>query len=334
MKYYNLLKLNNFIKNYRIKFLGLYILHIFKKRYLAVHFDPINACNLRCKMCYFTDKDYVKKLKGIFDPKDLNLFGKALLKRAVKLQIGCGTEPTLYKHINEILIEAKKYNVPYVSMTTNANLIEKEILHQWASNGLQEITVSLHGVLEETYNEMMGKGDFKLFLQSLNYINDIKKEFPTLKLRVNYTFNEDNFNELSQFYQVFDQIDIDILQVRPISKIGNTTYNNFSLKKIIPNYNNVYNYLKLESLNRSTLFLAHTKEQLAQRKSISSVIKNYTYCYVSPSYFFRDDFNWKKESFDDYTKRTGWSLEILKNIFSRKKEITDLKNESLNYTIT
>ena len=66
MNYYNLLKISNIIRNPRFKFLGLYALHQLRRRYLSVYFDPINACNLRCKMCYFTDIDYVKNTKGFF----------------------------------------------------------------------------------------------------------------------------------------------------------------------------------------------------------------------------------------------------------------------------
>ncbi|NQY05456.1 MAG: radical SAM protein, partial [Flavobacteriaceae bacterium] len=146
MKYYNLIKLNRFIKSHRIKFLGLYGLHLLGRRYLAVHLDPVNACNLRCKMCYFTDKDYVKKLKGIIPPEEIAFLGNSFFKRAVKLQIGCGTEPTLYKELGKIIKEAKKHEVPYVSITTNANLIKEEELRDWAASGLSEITVSLHGV--------------------------------------------------------------------------------------------------------------------------------------------------------------------------------------------
>lgn len=97
MKYYKLLKLNSFLKSNRIKLLGLYVLYVMNRRYLAVHFDPVNACNLRCKMCYFTDKEYLKKTKGIFPVDDLPFLGKAFLRRALKFQIGCGKEPTLYK---------------------------------------------------------------------------------------------------------------------------------------------------------------------------------------------------------------------------------------------
>ena len=57
----------------------------------------------------------------------------------------------------------------------------------------------------------MGKGNFQRFLQSLNYINIVKQEFPSLKLRINYTFNEDNFEELNNFWEIFKDFNIDTL---------------------------------------------------------------------------------------------------------------------------
>jgi len=220
MDYYRLLKLNGIIKNQRIKFLGLYLLHKLGRRYLAVHFDPVMACNLRCKMCYFTDPGYVKKLKGIFKKEDLPLLSKAILSRAIKLQVGCGTEPTLYKDLSTV------FN----------NLIKEKELTNWVENGLTEITVSLHGVHRSTYEEMMGNGNYDLFMNALKIISKIKKSYPHLQLRINYTFNEDNFDELKSFWQVFGHLQIDTLQIRPIIKIGETAYNNFSLEKILPKY--------------------------------------------------------------------------------------------------
>jgi molybdenum cofactor biosynthesis enzyme MoaA len=334
MKYYKLLKLNSLIKSNRIKLLGLYFLHVFKRRYLAVHFDPVNACNLRCKMCYFTDKDYVKKLKGVFSVDDLPSLGRAVLNRAVKFQIGCGTEPTLYKDLNKVIQLGKEYNIPYISMTTNANLIEKNQLLDWCESGLNEITVSLHGTVKETYEEMMGRGNFEKFLQSLRYISEIKEQFPDFQLRVNYTFNEDNFDELAQFWSIFDGIKVDVLQIRPIRKLGNTAYDNFSVEKIIPNYKNVYSILKRECELRGTLFIAPNINQLQEEVSSSSIVHDFTYYYIGPTSFGKEDFDWKNETYDEYSNRTGWKSDILNLVFSSNKKLKTYLNNKLNYDIS
>ncbi len=332
MNIYKLIKLNRFIKNFRLKFLGIYLLHISKRRYLAIHFDPVNACNLRCKMCYFTDKDYVKKLKGIFPQEEIEYLGKAFFKHALKLQIGCGTEPTLYKNISKIVETASKYKVPNISLTTNANLLENEKLEDWASKGLSEIIISLHGVQKDTYETMMAKADYERFMNSLVIISSIKKKHP-LSLRINYTFNEDNFSELGGFFKTFGKYDIDVLQIRPIIKLGNTAYNNFSLKKIVPMYDDVLQNLTKDAKKHNVMLLAHNIKQIKKRVSMESVINKYVYCYISPSDLFNENFKWKEDTYETYSKRVSIGKQILNDAFASRTKILSYRNDKLNYEI-
>ncbi|WP_010134658.1 radical SAM protein [Ochrovirga pacifica] len=333
MNYYALLKLNNFVKNPRLKFLGLWMYHITGKRYLSLQFDPVNACNLRCKMCYFTDKDYIKKLKGVFPKEDLPLLGKALFRRAAKLQVGCGTEPTLYKNLDLIFKQAQEANIPYVSMTTNANLLEKDTLEQWIVLGLNEITVSLHGVHKATYENFMGKGDYHRFVTALTHASELKKKYPDFKIRINYTFNEDNFAELNDFWEVFDAISIDYLQIRPIDRIGNTAYQNFSLEKIQPIYEKTYQKLKETAQKKQTILIAPKSIRFQHQQSINSVIQPFTYCYISPTSFWDAKFDWKKETFNQYAKRTKLAQRLFQLIFAKKQTLIAMQNKTLNYDI-
>ncbi|RUA10967.1 MAG: radical SAM protein [Flavobacteriia bacterium] len=334
MNYYSLLKVNRLIRNHRIKFLGLFLFYKLKKRYLAVHFDPVNACNLRCRMCYFSDDNFTKNLKGIFDKKDLPRLGEVVLKQALKLQIGCGKEPTLYKDIGEIIKVAKDFKVPHVSLTTNANLLTKDNLLRWAELGLDEIIVSLHGVYEDTYNDFMQKADYKRFLQSLSYITEVKKIYPDLSLRINYTFNEDNFNELKDFFKVFGAFDINKLQLRPINNLGNTSYQNFKMDKVIPVYDEILSLISKECKKRNiTLIAAASTDSLVSKKNKASLVHNYTYCYISPTDFWHEDLDWRNETYNDYVKRKKITSELLRNIFSSSKKLEHLQTENLNYKI-
>ena len=322
------------IKNHRVKFLGLWLLHILKKRYLSVNFDPVLACNLRCKMCYFTDENYSKDLKGVFKKEDLPLWANRILPRALKLQVGCATEPTLYKHLDEVFVLAKSYKVPHISLTTNANLLEKESLEKWVQNGLNEIIVSLHGVHRESYAFFMDKGNYERFHQSLQTISDLKKEFPNLALRINYTFNKDNFSELIDFFNVFGTYQIDTIQLRPIKKLGETAYHHFDLASVSKSYADFIPVFKRECKNRKiTLLAPDTLDHSNSRKNDSSLLVSYTYCYISPTDFWHTDFDWRNESYETYCNRTGWGGKIFKNIWLSKSKLQHLQTENLNYTI-
>ena len=174
----------------------------------------------------------------------------------------------------------------------------------------------------------------------MKLISDQKVTNPNLKLRINYTFNEDNFHELKDFFKVFGQYKIDILQLRPIDKIGETTYNNFSLKKIEADYLQVSNELKTETKNRNitllspeSIFRNEEKSLKVKTQNDSSYLLPYTYCYVSPKFFWKDDFDWKKETFSDWKKINNWDFKILKNAFVSRKKLENINRNMLNYSV-
>lgn len=332
MDVYRLLQLNRLVRSHRIKFLGLYILHVFKMRYLAVNLDPVMACNLRCKMCYFTDKDYVKKLKGVFKKEQLERVAKVIFKRALKLQIGCGTEPTLYKDLPAIVRLGKHYKVPYISLTTNANLLNEEKIIALLDAGLDEFTISLHGVTKETYETFMGKGDYSVFMNVFKTFGKLKKTY-NFRVRINYTFNKDNFYELKEFFTHFDKKSFDILQLRPIKRLHNADYTNIDLGAIEDDYEGIITAFKEECKTNDIILMAPRKiGRHAKQKNYASDITEYTFCYVSPQDFWRKDFDWENETYDAYATRTKWSKTLWKNIFISENDLR-LENTRLNYEI-
>jgi molybdenum cofactor biosynthesis enzyme MoaA len=331
MNVYKLLKINRLIKNHRIKFFGLYLLHKLNQRYLAVNLDPVLACNLRCKMCYFTDEDYVKTLKGQFTEGDINRVAKVIFKRALKLQIGCGTEPTLYKNLPKIVALGKQYKVPYISITTNANLLDKEKIKKLLNAGLNEFTISLHGVKKETYEGFMKKANYEKFHEVFKTFAELKKEY-NFKVRINYTFNKDNFYELPDFFNHFDGKSFDILQLRPIQKIGNTEYNNFDLESLKANYLTNIQNIKLQCKANDITLLAPEQIPLKENINETSLIFDYTFCYISPNTFWKAGFNWKQESFNKFSKQIEWSKLLLSNVFKSKTQLRAFQNK-LNYEI-
>lgn len=331
MNIYKLLQLNRKIKNHRIKFLGLYLLHRFNQRYLAVNLDPVMACNLRCKMCYFTDADYVKTLKGQFKEEELNQVAKTIFNRALKLQIGCGTEPTLYKDLVKVVELGKLYKVPYISITTNANLLDEAKIEALLKAGLNEFTISLHGVHKESYENFMQKASYEKFHNAFRAFEKLKKKFD-FKVRINYTFNKDNFYELADFFKHFNGASFDILQIRPIQKIGNTEYNDFDLDAIRADYPELIQNIRSQCKENHITLLAPNTIPENQRVNASSLIFDYTFCYVSPQKFWKDGFNWNHESFNAYSKKIGWSKTLWSNIFKSEKELKSMSNR-LNYEV-
>ena len=77
----------------------------------------------------------------------------------------------------------------------------------------------------------MTNGKFDLFRRLLADVAEIKKQHPQFKLRINYTINNDNLEELNRIWEVVGD-ELDILQLRPIQKIGESEYQDFDLTNI------------------------------------------------------------------------------------------------------
>ncbi len=330
MNIYSLLKLNRFIKNPALKAFGIWMLHVFNRRYLVVFFDPVLACNLRCKMCYFSNEEKRKTFKGYFEEKDLKRIAEVVFPHTLKLQIGCGAEPSLFKYNKEVIRLAKQYGISYISFTTNANLLSFEEIDGMLETGLNEFTISMHGVKKDTYECLMQGASYDKFRDVLKYISDAGQSFPDFKLRINYTVNEQNIQELPEFFNVFNEVKIDILQVRPIQDMeGEIQFigDKLSFNKT---FNEITLNMKEECAARDITYIAplHLDDNPEENKT-SSII-DAAYCYISPKYFWQDDMDWQNETFRQYSKRTKYTCLLFKDIFSKKKYTSGKLNYDIN----
>jgi MoaA/NifB/PqqE/SkfB family radical SAM enzyme len=328
MKIYSLLKLNRYIQNPFIKDLGIWALHVLNKRYLVVFFDPVLACNLRCRMCYFSNEEKRKTMKGHFEQSDLVRIAEVIFPSALKLQIGCGAEPSLFKYSTEVVQLGKQYGVPYISYTTNSNLLTPDGIENLLQAGLNEFTISLHGVEKETYEYLMQGASFEKFIVALQCMSDAKKKYPDFKLRINYTVNDRNIEELSRFFDVFGNIQTDILQVRPMTDNEGEIRGIENQQRFNQLFNQITLDLQKQCTSRGITYIAPLHLDDTPKTNKNSSIVNSMYCYISPRYFWKE-MDWRNETFREYSKRTHYAMRLFKNVFAKKQ----LRYNKLNYDI-
>ncbi len=332
MNYYKILKLNRLIKNDRIKILGIALLFLLRRRFYNVFLDPVLLCNYRCVMCYFSDHNY-KPNKSTLPEELIEKVGKGFFNHALKLQIGCGAEPTLYKNNNLIIKQAKLHGVPHISFTTNGSLLDYDKILSMAEAGLNEIILSLHGTTKDVYEKMMPGGRFEKLHEVLNSIQRVKLLYPEFKLRINYTVNPDNIEDLRGIVSYLDDYKIDTLQVRPIRKLGNTAYSDFDIKRKQEAYSNVINAVHNKCVEKNVVSLLTRKlpDQKLSRNTLD--IAKYTYCYVSPIYFGDRNFNPNELSYIRFLRKNGFLRRIMKDVFLTRNTKYDSSVNFGNYDV-
>lgn len=341
MDVYRLLKLVTKIKSPRVKIFGLWAMHILRRRYIGVFLDPVMACNLRCRMCYLSAPGHkfpTSPEQVRMDTQTLKYVEETFFPYALKLQIGCSTEPTLYRNMEEIVKAAKSRGIPYISLTTNGQLLTESSLRSLVESGLNEITLSVHGFKKEIYEDMMKGARFDNFLSLIASLKEIKKDYPGFKVRLNYVINADNIRSLGRMYEVLDGLCPDVVQLRPIQKLGESSYSNFSLEEIKAAYDEVIVPILDRCKEDGTICLCPSKKNLDSFSEdydpMADYLEELTYYYISPSGVNKQDFKWRLDSFSSYHKRRGTAGKIWKAFLRwRHKAAQYHSSRKLNYNI-
>lgn len=327
----------------RMRLFGLSIMHILNFRYLNIQIDPVLACNYRCKMCYRSGNENKNNNHHFFKVDDIIRISNAFFPYAMRLQVGCATEPTMkYAESLMLIKEARKQGIKRISLCTNGVLLKEDRLRELASAGLNEIIISCHGIRKETYEYFMG-GRYDSFLNLISSLRQVKKEYPQLYVRINYTMNADNTAELTDFWKVFDTDVVDILQLRPVQDLGSTEYTNYDLTDVYNMMDSVIQPLCKQCIAKGIKVLAPEKEnleQLGENKQVELEInkrfQDFCIAYISPDYIYRKDFDIMTDTYRSYAHRSKFTNKMLRSIFMSSKNVDEVKQtitKHANYTI-
>jgi MoaA/NifB/PqqE/SkfB family radical SAM enzyme len=308
--------------NHRVKFASVLLAHHLRLRHLFLRFDPIMACNLRCTMCYFSNDEYLKQVKGAFSEAEIHRIADLFFRRTLQLVIGCATEPTLYKGFPEIVRLAKDHKIPFVGFTSNGQLLNEEHIRKFIEYKLDELTLSVHGVHETTYETFMPRSAYATFHRVLQTLQKLKKDSSSSlpHLRMNYTVNNDNLTELGEFFSVFGDYDISTLQIRPIIDFAGK-YREPLSSDLLPAYRFIVGKLADECKKRNIVLLADKLDPTYESTNYTSLILQAVRRHITPQVVWQSDFDWKKETYDAYCKRIRWSNHFSHLIFSPMDEV-------------
>ncbi len=333
-RFYRLLALNRLISSHRIKFAGLLGLYWLRRRHLWLRFDPVMSCNLRCQMCYFSDPNFAPQNTGRFSAAEIERIAEVLFPWTVQLYIGCGTEPTTYKGFVDIVALGRKYKVPMVGLVSNGQLLTADHLEKLVDLGLDELTLSTHGVLRETYERMMRRASFHQFLAVLDQLESIKRRRGATQphLRLNYTVNADNLEELAGFFEVYAKYSIRTLQIRPIVDLGNTEYTDNDLTPHITRYNQILVGIERECHEKGIRLLANLEDVTYEKTTTRAALAPEAAVYLSPQDISKPGFDWRTETYLGYCRRTNWPRSLLRKVFTSPRRLA-AQSTYLSYNV-
>lgn len=269
-------------------------------------------------------------MPGKFTKEELELIGKNIFGNALQVMVGCGAEPTLFPHFIYLVELAKKFGVPHVGLVTNGQLINSEDLEKLARAGLNELILSIHGLNKATYETFMVGASWEKLVHLLDTLKQLNSKAKlSFSIRLNFTANPDNIDELERFFDMVSAYPIRTLQVRPVMDIGGEYTASFTNDDLC-RYNQVMEKLKIQAKKTGVRLLANTQNPQYRKLAPNFLIAE-TYKYISPQYVVERHYDWRKESYRKFLRNTGWHSSVLRKIFLSQR-VSDVSDFAERYS--
>ena len=227
-----------------------------------------NKCNLQCLMCLVSKEKWDMPKNRLEEIKNLFPYLEKVMWQ--------GGEVLLLPYFKDILKLGLNYPNMRQSIVTNFQLANEEIIELLVRNNI-EITISIDGIDEKTYEKIRVNGKFYKLIENINLLNSIRKKIKNrVVLNMNVVVMRENYKNLVAFVEFAKKYDFDMICFIPI----NFTKSCFSEKekRIKEEQDIFFNFSKEDAhilINQSMLIYEKAKEMdIRIDNKLHSVINN------------------------------------------------------------
>jgi len=199
---------------YRYKFNKYPVLKKVSQYPICVNIEPTSVCNLRCVMCYQSDKSFSRKSNNFMGNMNMDLFKKIIDEiegNVEAVTLASRGEPMLNQNLSEMLKYCDKKFLG-LKLNTNATMLNEKIIHSIFSSDLQTLVFSIDEKDKDSYEKIRVNAKFEKTMKNLELFKKIKeKHYKSSKMIVRISgvkINENqNINDMRKQYEGFaDQI--------------------------------------------------------------------------------------------------------------------------------
>lgn len=189
-------------------FTNSYVVEKVKGSWLTVN----RACNMRCEWCYAAGTEFDTKRNMNIDLAYQLIDVMADLN--VKSMVLIGGEPTLYKHLIEIINYANERSILPVMVTNGVRFSDKDFCKRVLDAGLKKVTISLKGTSEEQYVKLTSSKGFTKMIKGVENLRSLGIE-PSFEI----TIVKEYLDNLEELFTELANIGVNHLTVDLVSPI-------------------------------------------------------------------------------------------------------------------
>jgi radical SAM protein with 4Fe4S-binding SPASM domain len=191
-------------------------------RTLRVFMDQNNRCNLKCRMCGFSDPRVADLPKYDMPPELFDTIAREVFPRTNILILSCFAEPFMTRVFPERLAAVRKTEVPYSEIITNGTLLNEANIRKILEAEITRLTVSVDGGTKAVYEAIRTGANFQVVMYNVALFQSMRKSrrrsLP--ELQINHVLSEPNIDHFDSFLALAGKIRPERICVRTVSRMS------------------------------------------------------------------------------------------------------------------
>ena len=194
-------------------------------RYLNVFIEQNNTCNLKCRMCGFSDSRVAAVPRYHMPAGLFEAIARQVFPATTYLHMSLMTEPFMTADFPDRLMLVTRYGVPYSRVVTNGTLLTEAAIEKILDSQITSLTFSIDGGTREIYEEIRVGARFDTVLAKIDRFRNLRDRLgATLpRLQINHVLMQRNVDHFDEFLTLLDSIRPEQVDVRTIEPMTYTT---------------------------------------------------------------------------------------------------------------
>jgi radical SAM protein with 4Fe4S-binding SPASM domain len=184
--------------------------------------DVNNRCNLKCRMCGFSDPRVASVPKYDMPRSLFDAIAAQVFPRTNLLVLSMMTEPFMTRDFPEWLIRVREFAVPYSEIITNGTLLNERTIGKILEAGISRVTFSIDGGTKQVYESIRPGAIFQVVLYNFGLFQSMRKNRGAVlpQLRINHLLSEPNIDHFDEFLRLVERVRPEMIGVRTLSPMS------------------------------------------------------------------------------------------------------------------
>lgn len=194
-------------------------------RYLNVFIEQNNTCNLKCRMCGFSDSRVAAVPRYHMPTWLFETIARQIFPATTYLHMSLMTEPFMTGDFPDRLMLVSQYGVPYSRVVTNGTLLTEKTIEKILNAQITTLTFSIDGGTKEIYEQIRVGARFDVVLAKIDLFKKLRDRRGTAlpRLQINHVLMQRNVDHFEKFLVLLDSIRPEQVDVRTVEPMTYTT---------------------------------------------------------------------------------------------------------------